>query len=60
MLELKEFFENEEYFVEDKLRLLFIVFTNLEKISEPEFDALTQAIKKNFDKQRTSLFKGKL
>jgi hypothetical protein len=60
MGDLIEFFENEDYFLEDKLRLLYIVFSNLEKISEPEFDALTQSVKKTFEKQRTSTFKGKL
>ena len=60
MLELTEFFENEKYFLEDKLRMLFIVFMKLEKISEPQFDAYTQAITKTFENQRTSFFKGKL
>jgi hypothetical protein len=60
LLEMTEFFENQEYFLEDKLRLLFLVFSNLEKLSEPQFDSFTTAIKKTFDKQRTTSFKGKL
>ena len=60
LAELTSFFENEDYFVEDKLRLLFVVFSNLQKVSEPQFDSYTQAIKKTFEKQRTTAFKGKL
>jgi hypothetical protein len=57
---MTDFFENKEYYLEDKLRLLFIIFSNLEKISEPQFDSFTTAIKKTFEKQRTSSFKGKM
>ena len=35
---MKEFFENEKYYLEDKLRLLVIIFLKLNKISEPHFD----------------------
>lgn len=58
--DLTEFFESKEHFLEDKLRLLLLAFLHLAKLSEPQFDSFTQAIKRTFDQQRSDAFKGKL